>query len=200
MTDVRTFLMIGRPGAGKGTQAKLLAKKIQAEIYSSGNRLREMAKGHGFVAQKIGRIMEEGDLLPAWFSSHLFVEVLLGLQPEDAIVFEGACRRLLEARDFAEVAEWLERPYEAIFLSISDEEVEKRLTLRKNTEGRNDDASDTVLHRIAEYEQNTRPVVDFFRLQGTLTEINGEQTMEKVHQDILLALRSFGGVGGASIK
>src|SRR5580693_2966109 len=109
--ETRTFLMIGRPGAGKGTQAKLLAKKIQAEIYSSGNRLREMAKGHGFVAQKIGRVMEEGDLLPAWFSSHLFVDVLLGLQPEDPIVFEGACRRLLEAQDFAKVVDWLERPY-----------------------------------------------------------------------------------------
>lgn len=188
MQDVRTFLMMGRPGAGKGTQATLLAKKINAEIYSSGNRLREMGKGTGFVAQKIKKVMEEGDLLPAWFSSHLFVEVLLGLQPEDPIVFEGACRRLLEAHDFVEVAEWLERPYAAVFLNISDAEVEKRLTVRKNVQGRQDDASDTVLHRIAEYEQNTQKAVEFFRSQGTLVEINGEQDIERVHQDILGAL------------
>ncbi len=188
MTEVRTFLMMGRPGAGKGTQAKLLAKKIHAEIYSSGNRLREMAKGQGYVAQKIKKVMEEGDLLPAWFSSHLFVEVLLGLQPEDPIVFEGACRRLLEAQDFVEVASWLEGPYRAIFLDISDEEVEKRLTVRKGVEGRKDDASDTVLHRIAEYEQNTRKAVDFFRAEGTLIDIHGEQDIEKVHENILSAL------------
>lgn len=187
--ETRTFLMMGRPGSGKGTQAKLLAKKINAEIYSSGNRLREMAKGQGFVAQKVKKVIDEGDLLPAWFSSHLFVDVLLGLQPEDPIVFEGACRRLFEARDFAEVAEWLERPYRAVFLQISDAEVEKRLNLRKSAEGRRDDASDTVLHRIAEYEQNTRPVVEFFRSQGALVEIQGEQEIEKVHQDILSALQ-----------
>lgn len=181
--------MMGRPGAGKGTQAKLLAKKINAEVYSSGNRLREMAKGHGYVAQKVAGVMQNGDLLPAWFSSHMFVDVLLGLEPQDPIVFEGACRRLLEAQDFVKVAAWLERPYSAIFLTISDDEVEKRLNLRKNIEGRKDDASDTVIHRIAEYEQNTRPAVEFFKSQGTLIEIDGEQEAEKVHQDILSALQ-----------
>src|ERR1044072_8158197 len=98
--DVRTFLMMGRPGSGKGTQAKLLAKKLGGDIYSSGNRLREMAKGPGYVCQKVKKVLREGDLLPEWFSSHMFVDVLLGLSREDPIVFEGACRRLEEAEAF----------------------------------------------------------------------------------------------------
>src|SRR3990167_9524362 len=53
MDKVTPFVMMGRPGSGKGTQATLLAKKIGAEVYSSGNRLREMAKGQGFANQKI---------------------------------------------------------------------------------------------------------------------------------------------------
>ena len=188
MENVRTFLMMGPPGAGKGTQAKLLAGKIGAEVYSSGNRLREMAKGHGWTAQKVKKVIDEGGLLPAWFSSHLFVEVLLGLEPADAIVFEGACRRLPEAKNFAEVAAWLGRPYAAVFLNISDAEVERRLSARRAIEGRDDDASDTVIHRIAEYEQNTRPAVDFFRTHGMFVEINGAQPIEKTHEDILRAL------------
>ena len=180
--------MMGRPGSGKGTQAKLLAKKIGADIYSSGNRLREMAKGHGFVAQKVKGVMEDGDLLPSWFSSHMFVEVMLGLQPEDAIVFEGACRRKEEAVAFDQTAEWLERPYAAVYLNISDAEVEKRLNLRRQTEGRADDASDTIEHRQHEYEEFTAHAVEFFREKGMLREVNGDKSIEEVHAEILKIL------------
>ena len=189
MTNVRTFLMMGRPGAGKGTQAKLLAKKLGGEIYSSGNRLREMGRGEGFVAQKVKATIDRGELLPAWFSSHLFVDVLLGLSPTDDIVFEGSCRTEPEARAFDETALWLERPYRVIFLNISDAEVEKRLTLRKGLEGRMDDASDKIDYRIKEYEEKTVPAVEFFKQRGTILEINGEQTPEAVHENILRVLQ-----------
>lgn len=188
VNDVRTFLMVGHPGSGKGTQGKLLAKKIGAEVYSSGSRLREMAKGTGFVNQKIKRGIESGDLLPAWLSSHLFVDVLLGLSQEEGIVFEGACRTEAEAQAFNEAAEWLGRPYRVLFLKISDSEVEKRLALRKNIEGRADDASDSIEHRLREYEQKTMPAVTFFKSRNVLIEINGEQTVEAVHSDVLKAL------------
>ncbi len=180
--------MMGAPGSGKGTQARLLAKKIGAEIYSSGSRLREMTKGPGFVSQKVKQVIDRGDLLPAWFSSHMFVEVLLGLSPADSIVFEGACRTLDEARAFDETTSWLERPYRAIFLSISDAEVEKRLSLRKGTEGRADDASDKIEHRIKEYDEKTAPAVEFLKSCGMVVEINADQSVEAVHQDILKTL------------
>ena len=189
MGDINTFVMMGRPGSGKGTQAKLLAQKIGAEVYSSGNRLREMAQGHGFANQKIKKVMERGDLLPAWISSHLFVDVLLGLDQSDGIVFEGACRTLPEAEAFEETSAWLERSYVAVFLNISDGEVEKRLFLRKGAGGRMDDASDTVSHRIREYEEKTAAAVNFFKSRGMLLQINGEQSIEAVHQDVLKALQ-----------
>jgi adenylate kinase len=186
--EVKTFLMMGRPGSGKGTQAKLLATNIGADIYSSGNRLREMARGQGFVAQKIKSVIDEGGLLPAWFSSHLFVDTLLAREPGDPIVFEGACRREEEARAFGQTAKWLERPYRAIFLNINDAEVEKRLAERRMVQGRADDASDTVSERLREYEDNTAHAVEYFRSQNVLIEINGEQPVEAVHNDILKAL------------
>ena len=189
MDKINTFVMMGRPGSGKGTQAKLLAKKIGAEVYSSGNRLREMAKGQEFANQKIKKVMERGDLLPAWISSHLFVDALLGLSHSDGIVFEGACRTLPEAEAFEETSRWLERPYQAVFLMISDAEVEKRLSLRNGVEGRVDDASDAVGNRIKEYEEKTAAAVGFFKSRGVLLEINGEQPIEAVHQDVLRALK-----------
>mgnify|MGYP001612011495 FL=1 len=180
---------MGRPGSGKGTQARLLAEKIGAEVYSSGNRLREMAKGQGFVNNKIKETMGAGGLLPAWLSSHLFIEALLGLSHADKIVFEGACRRLEEAESFDETAHWLVRPYRAVFLNISDAEVEKRLALRKGAEGRSDDASDTVEHRIKEYEDHTAHAVEFLKSRGMVVEVNGEQPVDAVHQEVLKALK-----------
>jgi adenylate kinase len=186
--DTHTFVMMGRPGSGKGTQGMLLAKKLGCEIYSSGNRLREMAKGRGFVAEKIKKVMDQGELLPNWFSSHLFVEVLLGLAPQDTIVFEGACRRLHEAQAFDETAHWLERPYKAVFLNIPDEEVERRIAVRKGIEGRVDDASDTVDRRITEYEEHTAHAIEFFKSKGVLVEVSGLDTIENVHRKVLEAL------------
>lgn len=188
MPDIHTFLMMGRPGSGKGTQGKLLAQKLGAELYSSGNRLREMAKGEGYVAHKVRDVLNGGDLLPAWFSSHLFVEALLGLGREDPIIFEGACRRLEEAQAFDQTAGWLERPYRAIFLNISDQEVEKRLDIRRGVAGRADDASDTVEHRLHEYADKTAPAVNFFRERGILVEIDAEGTIEEVRAKVLGAL------------
>ncbi len=186
--DVHTFVMMGRPGSGKGTQGKLLAKKLGCDIYSSGNRLREMAKGHGFVAEKIKAVIERGELLPEWFSAHLFVEVLLGMDQKDAVVFEGACRRLDEAEAFNETAAWLERPYKAVFLNIPDEEVQRRIAERKGVEGRADDASDTVDRRLTEYDEHTAHAVEFFRQKGTLVEVDGLDTIENVHNKVLAAL------------
>ena len=180
--------MMGPPGSGKGTQGKLLAKKIGADVYSSGSRLREMGKGQGFVSQKVKITIDRGDLLPAWFSSHLFVDALLGLTPDEQIVFEGACRRIEEAEAFDQTAAWLERPYRAVFLSISDAEVAKRLSIRQGTEGRADDTSDKIEHRIKEFEEKTAPVVEFFRSRRALVEVNGEQPIEAVHAEILKAL------------
>lgn len=186
--EVNTFVMLGRPGSGKGTQGKLLAKKLGSEIYSSGNRLREMAKGHGFVAEKIKKVIDSGELLPNWFSSHMFVEVLLGLDHNDPIVFEGACRRLHEAQAFDETAQWLERPYKAVFLNIPDAEVERRIADRRGVEGRADDASDKIDRRISEYNEHTAHAIEFFKQKGVLVEVSGLDTIENVHQRVVEVL------------
>jgi len=117
------------------------------------------------------------------------VDALLGLSHKDGIVFEGACRTLPEAEAFEETSQWLLRPYKAVFLMISDAEVEKRLSLRNGVEGRVDDASDAVGNRIKEYEEKTAAAVGFFKSRGVLLEINGEQPIEAVHQDVLRALK-----------
>lgn len=189
MSDIRTFLMMGAPGSGKGTQAKLLAEKIGARVYSSGSRLREMAATGSYFGKRAKEVMERGDLMPVWVSQYLFEEALIALEPADAIVFEGSGRILDEAMRFHEAAVWLKRPYKAVYLEASEENLKQRLLKRQGIEGRADDAEAALAERFQNFRTLTSQSIEYFKQEGTLTVINGEQSIEAVHADVLKALQ-----------
>ncbi len=180
--------MIGAPGSGKGTQAKLLADRIGGTVYSSGARLREMAATGSYFGNRAKAVMTAGDLMPVWVSQYLFEEALIGLEPSDNIVFEGSCRSEEEARRFHEVALWLERPYVALYLEASEEALTKRLHKREAIEGRADDAKAALAERFEKFRTLTLRAVHYFKQEGKLIVINGDQTIEAVHSEILKAL------------
>jgi adenylate kinase len=189
MTDTKTFLMMGRPGSGKGTQAKLLAEKLGgATIYSSGARLREMAARGGFFGNKTKAVMERGDLMPIWVSQYLFEEALIGLEPQDKIIFEGSCRILEEAMRFHEAAVWLERPYLAIYIDAPEDKLRERIAKRAQIEGRADDAQAAVQERFDNFTNLTLKSVEYFDSEKTLIRVNGDQSVEQVHAEIVKAL------------
>lgn len=186
MKNIRTFLMMGRPGAGKGTQAKLLAKKLSGTVYSSGERLREMAQSGTYFGNKTKAVMESGDLMPEWVSIYLFEDALVKLEPSDIVVFEGSGRKPLEAREFHKAAVWLARSYKAIYIKASEEVLRQRLLSRH--QGRADDAASALDLRFKRFTEDTEQSIEYFRSEGTLIEVNGEQSIEEVHADILKAL------------
>jgi adenylate kinase len=186
--DINTFLMVGRPGSGKGTQAKLLAEKINAPVFSTGNEFRSLAAGTSYLGQRLKGAMESGELLPHWLASYTFEKVLFSLQPEDKIVFEGACRTGPEAELMHEISLWLPRPYKGVYLRISEEEAWKRLLNRAHTEGRADDDDAAIRKRFEEYKIKNEAVIEHFRKEGSLVEVNGEQSIEAVHAEVLKAL------------
>ncbi len=75
--QVKTFVMMGRPGAGKGTQAKLLAEATGFELFSTGKRTRALAQEATFVGRKVKKLADEGHLQPHWLGSFFFEEILL---------------------------------------------------------------------------------------------------------------------------
>ena len=186
--DIQTFLMVGRPGSGKGTQAKLLADKIGAPVFSTGGEFRALAAGGSYLGKRLKGAMEGGELLPHWLASFTFQKVLFHLEPQDKIVFEGACRTAPEAALFEEMAQWLPRPYKAVHLRISEEEAWKRLLERAGREHRAYDDQTAIRKRFEEYKIKNEAVIEHFRSVGTLVEVNGEQPIESTHQDVLKAL------------
>ena len=188
MVEVKTFLMMGRPGCGKGTQASMLAAKVGGAVYSSGGRLREMAKTGSYFGNKTKEVMERGDLMPIWVSQYLFEEALIKLEPADAIIFEGSCRIVEEAMRFHEAAVWLGRTYVAVYIEAPEEVLHERLTKRSGLEGRGDDNAAALQERFDKFNEFTAKSIEYFKKEGTLVTVNGNQSVEAVHADIVKAL------------
>ncbi len=180
--------MTGKPGSGKGTQAKLVAEKTGWKVFSTGDKFRELQKADTLLGRKVAGIMNSGNLMPYWFASFLFQEAVVYLPAEEGIIYEGAGRLPSEAELFHDVMSWLERPYRAVYLDVPAEVSMERLKKRKLIEGRADDEEDKIKVRLSVHEKEVEPAVDVFRNKGTLLHINGDQTIENVHDEILVKL------------
>jgi len=180
-TTVRTILFVGKPGSGKETQADLLAHKTGFQVFSTGQRFREIREENTNLGSRVRESVDKGLLLPAWLASYLFQEVILKTAPEDGLIFEGTGRALSEAELFHDVASWLARPYAVLNLVISDNEAVKRQVGR----GRSDsNTEEKVRVRLGEYEKHTAPVIDFFEKKKVLINVDGERSVEEIHNDI----------------
>jgi adenylate kinase len=185
--DTRTIFFIGKPGCGKGTQAKLLAEKTGWSVFSSGDLFRDIAREDTPVGRKVKEENYAGILQPYWFAMYLYLKALFSIPEDASIIFDGFNRKVPEAELIINSLKWLNRPFTILDIKVSDEEVQKRLALRKEEESRVDDAF--VDERLKEYHTYTDPAIELFRKAGVLIEINGEQTREKIAEDISVALK-----------
>jgi adenylate kinase len=180
--EPRTIFFIGKPGCGKGDQARMLSEKTGWPTFSSGNLFREIAQEDTPVGHKVKEENYAGILQPYWFAMFLFMKTLFSLSENEGAIFDGFARKIPEAETIAESLAWLGRSFSVLHLKVSDEEIKRRLELRKGIEGRADD--NVVDKRLEEYCANTEPVIEMFRAKGMLIEINGERTREEIAADI----------------
>lgn len=184
--EQRIIFFIGKPGCGKGTQAKLLAEKTGWPVFSSGKLFREIAREDTPVGRKIKAENEAGMLAPHWFAMYLYLKSLFSIPADSGAIFDGFNRKVLEAELVIDSLRWLGRPFSILDLRISDEEVHRRIANRKEIESRVDDA--VVNERLKEYYGYTEPAIEIFRKAGSLIDINGEQSPEQIAQDVRAAL------------
>ena len=179
---MRTILMMGKTGSGKGTQSELLAKKLGYTIFSTGEEFRTLRSREDALGIKVRADYDKGLLMPHWFASYLFEHKLLSLNPDEGLVCEGVGRKEPEARLFSEVATWLGRDFRVFELVVTDEEVIRRQLLR----GRADSNDiEKIKVRLDEYRANTELAINFFKSLGKVTSIDGMGTPEAIHTEIL---------------
>lgn len=190
----QTYIFYGRSGSGKGTQAELLIKKLEASqdrvVYiETGARLREFIKEVGLTQELTSQVMNAGGLLPSflpiWIWTHTFVRNLNG---KEHLILDGLARRAYEAPILHEALKFYNRSNPVVVvINVSRAWSKERLLAR----GRVDDKGIDIEKRLDWYESNVLPTIDFYRNNDyyTVLDIDGEQPIEKVHADIMQALK-----------
>ena len=184
--ETHTIFFVGKPGCGKGTQAKILSEKTGWPVISAGQQFRTLATEDTPVGRKVKLEHEVGLLQPHWLAMHLYLKALFALPADTNVIFDGFNRKVPEAELVIDSMQWLERSFSVIHLPISDDEVVRRIENRKQTAARPDDG--VVPERLREYAIYTTPAIELFRKKGVLIEVDGEQTPEKIAEDIRKAL------------
>lgn len=187
--SIRTVLLTGRPGSGKGTQAKLFAEQFGWTHFSTGERFKALRDQDSELGKKVRESYDAGKLLPDGFATYLFQDVVLSLAPDAGLMCEGYPRSTTQARAFDEILAWLGREYRVLDLNVPSEVVTERMLARAELEHRPDSATlEQIQARLAVYEEHTAPVLDFFAEKGMLVTIDGTGTPEEVEAAILREL------------
>lgn len=177
-----TFIFTGRPGAGKGTQAKILAERLNARFISAGAALRAFAEGDSLPARKVKEDIDNGLLVPYGIMVYIFYSIFLSLTKDEPVVLDGFARRPIEAEMMTGALVWGERPFTVINLTIPDEVVQQRIDARKMEEHRGDEES--VQNRIKEYEEHTAEAIKYFCEHTSVIDIDGTQSIEAIAEEI----------------
>jgi adenylate kinase len=191
-----TCIFFGRSGSGKGTQAELLIKKLKEAdptnkviLVETGAELRKLKANGTYTAGMTKNVLDKGGLMPAsipiWAWSNLLInEVVTG---DEHMIFDGVARRSDEASVLSQALEFYEREHPTIVhLDVPNDEVTTRLLKR----GRHDDTHEKIAERLKWFETDVRESMNFFKKCPTCRyiDINGHQSIEDVHKDILKAL------------
>lgn len=191
--QAHTFVFFGIAGSGKGTQINLLIDFLkknynQDSIHAyPGNEYRKISQSQNQIASSVKEIIEKGILVPDFLTNAIFTNILINsLNPDVNLIADGYPRTINQAESLLEQMTFFKREnIKIIYIKLGEEEAMKRNLLR----GRTDDTEEGFKKRFAEYKNNVVPSMEFLKNKDIeVIEINGEQSIEAVHNDILKAL------------
>ena len=190
------LVLLGAPGSGKGTQAARLKEHLQVPHISTGDLLRAEVAAGTPLGLEAKAVMARGDLVSD--------DILLGMledrlsRPDTAkgFILDGYPRNLAQADALDRLLQDLGQKFDAaIQLAVDNEQIIERLAGRAKAEGRADDTPDSVRHRLNVYDQQTAPVIEFYREHGQLTVVDGVGTLDDVFTRIIEAISPAHPVG-----
>ncbi|MBD9184191.1 MAG: adenylate kinase [Clostridiales bacterium] len=208
------LILLGAPGAGKGTQAELLVEKLSIPAISTGNMLREAMANGSDLGKKVKQYMDEGSLVPDELILGIVAERVSRPDCRKGFILDGVPRTLAQAEALEAKGVQIDH---VISIEVDDSEIEHRMTGRRvctkcgasyhitanppKVEGicdlcggqltiRKDDAPETVRHRLQVYHETTEVLKDFYGKLGRLSIVNGSQSIADANRDILKAIEA----------
>ncbi len=210
------IIMLGAPGAGKGTQAKMIAEKCGIPHISTGDIFRANIKNGTELGAKAKGYMDQGLLVPDELVCDLVVDRIQQADCEKGYILDGFPRTIPQAKALEEALNAIGQKLDfALDIEVSDEHIINRMSGRRACVGcgatyhvifnptkvegvcdicgdtlilRDDDKPETVEKRLEVYHSQTKPLIDFYAAENILAEIDGTQSMEKVFEDIMKIL------------
>lgn len=191
------IVLIGPPGAGKGTQAKILEEKFGLKQLSTGDMLRAEIAGETELGKKAKEIMDRGDLIPDEIVIGMISSRMDGRDCKNGVIFDGFPRTPTQAQALDFLLNQRGAPIKAaIRLTVDEEELVNRLNSRieqtraAGGEVRGDDNEDTFRKRLGVYHEQTAPIIPYYTELGLLKEVDGMQDIDKVSADIAAVLQA----------
>ncbi len=219
MDNPTYIILLGAPGAGKGTQAEMLRERVGLAHISSGDLFRENVSKQTPLGKLAKSYMDKGELVPDDVTIQMVMDRIARPDCARGVVFDGFPRTEAQAKALDDaLAKEGKRIGAVLLVSVRDELLIQRLTARwvcptdgavynllsnppkvagrcdrdgSPLEQRNDDKPDTVRRRLAVYSTQTQPLIEYYRAAGLLREIDGERDIEKVQLDVVKAVETL---------
>ncbi len=175
------IILFGPPGAGKGTQAKYLLKKLNGFQISTGDMLREEIQKNSDIGKKIINDMNEGKFVSDDIVNKLIHSIVSDPKKKNKLIFDGYPRSLSQAKNLDILLDSSNQKIDLIFfLNVNKDTIIKRIKKRKIVEKRSDDDLDTILKRYDTYMKTTKPVLDFYSKNENFHEIDGSLEIAEI--------------------
>lgn len=212
----KIIVLMGAPGAGKGTQARLLQERLNLPQISTGDIFRALKTAQSALAQEVRDIMDRGQLVPDDLTIRVVQERTSQEDARNGYILDGFPRTPAQAASLEKLAAEQGNNIIPILIDVPQDFLEKRMTGRRNCPvcgeiynvyfkpprvdnvcdfhpeaqlvQRADDNVETVKARLATYEAQTRPLIDYYRSTGLLRAVDGTRDPETIYQDVKSAL------------
>ncbi|HVG10881.1 MAG TPA: adenylate kinase [Thermoanaerobaculia bacterium] len=179
------IVLLGPPGAGKGTQAELLASQLGVPAISTGDMLRQAVSSGAELGRKVQSIMASGALVDDATMADVVKDRLAKADARQGFLLDGYPRTLPQAHTLEGILTEAGRELDAVLLvEVPEEELVRRAVLRQ----REDDREEVVRERLRVYREKTEPLIGYYRERGLLYPIDGNLPVEQVTSQMLIAL------------
>ena len=184
------LIIFGPPGAGKGTQAKFLVKKLNSLQVSTGDMLREEINKDSEIGKKIINYMNDGKFVDDEIVNKLLEKIIFDPKNANKLIFDGYPRTINQAKNLENLLIKSNQKIDYVFfLNVDKQAIVKRIEKRKILEKRSDDDSSTILKRYDTYMEVTKPVLEYYSKNQNFHEIDGSMEIKDISQKIEEILR-----------
>lgn len=178
---MKRLIILGAPGAGKGTQAKSICELLDIPTFSTGAMFRAHMEQGTDLGKQASAIIDRGDLVPDSITCPMVKQTLQAEQYANGFLMDGFPRSLEQARYLSKTLEELDIKLDAALnIDVNLDDVVARMLKRAEIEHRPDDTEPVIRHRLHVYKEQTKPVVDFYRESGLLLNVDGNGSIEEV--------------------